>query len=396
MKKNISVTNIIIFLLIFSPCYNMMCEMIGIGYSFIYYLFVSILLMIVNLNKLSIAKISLLLFLLVVSVITIIKFGFGYIINQDFYGYFLTIIVLLFSIKNNEVKRFFETKSKYFFVSLILYLVLLFISVVFMNGFREFSAYSSYKVLFGPYSISHILAYELLLYIICSYVLIRNKILRIIILLFLLLLLLITQVRTAILALAFLCLIESIITNRLSKKNKIILIITECCVVLFTITLYFTNSLSSIPLFSKTVDSISNGSISNGREDFINIAINHFKDFSLEEKLNGISVTEIRNIYKKEINNPIHCHNDIFTILLGFGYSGLVLFICSFFFFIQDAKKIPFSVFVFIFIWFNGLYMYYSFVFLLILIKSLYFSDGLSFTMLGDYANENNICQQII
>ena len=265
---------------------------------------------------------------------------------------------------------FYELKSA-IKLSTLIYLGLLFVSLFYGKGYDIFSSYQTYKVLFGPYNLSHTLSYELIFYLIINWVAFKFSLKNIIVLIILFVSLLLSQVRTAFLAVLVIVLFEILYAKSLNRKQKkLIYAIILFCVFLFALS-YYAGWLENIPFLSKTIASAESGSVSNGRELYVEIACRYYNNFDFSKKLFGASMDIVRAIFLKEINVDIHCHNDIFNLLLGYGLIGLILVLVSILSYVKSNNRLFFLIFIMVFIWYNGLYMYLNFVFLLPIIRAI-------------------------
>ena len=246
---------------------------------------------------------------------------------------------------------------------LVSFYSLLFISVVFFDGARMGSVWGlSFPVLYGPYSVSHNLAYQLIImYVVASLYFRRSK--KGIYLFFMVTSVLCciwTAARSGLLALALIILTDYFSVRKVSVKA---LIAGIGLLVLLYMGL-FTDLLTNNPIVQKTIISAESGSISNGRELFSTYVMNHYlNSTTLKQKIFGISVYSIRSLMKSRWFVDIHAHNDFVNVLVGFGIYGLVGYIYSLLKLVKHTpKKLLLLTVLVLLSWYNGLYMYVSFV----------------------------------
>ena len=345
-----------VYFIVFLPIIFGFFSLLKVSIVFPVYTFVVVLLLLYSIyRKVNISSLVLLALLCIIVAVTIASGGFQYFFNQDVYLFLYLIIIFIFSFSNKSVGKVLIENDKVIVISTVCYILLLLISVIFFSGFRQFDEYNNYNVLFGPYHFSHTCAYDLIFYTILMLFYIHNKkrkISGLLILFSLIVLILLTQVRTAFLALLFIGIYEIFFSKYLKKKLKIFMIFVLASLFITLIIISFVNVsfLSNIPFLSKTIEAYEDGNITNGRDTFIKIAIEHFKELPFFNKIFGITVEEVRNLNFEEIGLKIHCHNDFFTILLGYGILGLGVFLFSIFAFIKNNYKIPFIIFLSIFL----------------------------------------------
>lgn len=374
---NLELDRLIFYLILFLPCANSFFTLFSIDIVLYYYCAIAFLLIInAILQRGEYSLIIKIICLFALVVYNFLAYGTYYVTHSDFYGMFFLVTVLLFPIKVEHIKKYFFNSKTAVKCSTYLYIILLIASLFFGHGYDFFNSYSTYKVLFGAYNLSHTLAYELVFYLIINWVAFRFSIKNILILCALFICLLLTQVRTVYLAIVVIVLYELTSSKTLSVKQKIFAYLLIVALLISFIIIYETGSLSYIPFFAKTISAAENGSITSGRETYVDIAIKSFSNFSAFDKIFGVSLDGIRAIFLKEIGVDIHCHNDIFNLLLGYGIVGLAFILISLVPFIRTNNKIFFAIFLAVFIWYNGLYMYQNFTFLLIIIRGVYFQKS--------------------
>ncbi len=376
-KTKLNIEKLIFCLALFLPCVNAALSLFKIDYILYYYCLISVLLIINSLCRFNVViDLIKILLLIIIFAFNYVCYGLYYVTHQDFYGVFFLIVVLFFSPSPKSFKNYFYELKSVIKISTLIYLGLLFVSLFYGKGYDIFSSYQTYKVLFGPYNLSHTLSYELIFYLIINWVAFKFSLKNIIVLSILFVSLLLTQVRTAFLAVLVIILFEILYAKSLNKEQKkLIYAIILFCVFLFALA-YYAGWLENIPFLSKTIASAESGSVSNGRELYVEIACRYYNNFDFSKKLFGASMDIVRAIFLKEINVDIHCHNDIFNLLLGYGLIGLILVLVSILSFVKSNNRLFFLIFIMVFIWYNGLYMYLNFVFLLPIIRAIYFQKN--------------------
>ena len=310
------------------------------------------------------ARISLI-YIVALAIINAILFGYSYVFHIDCYGYMLLLSV--FAIYSNE-ERLTKLKEVAFnhqngIKLLISFYLLLLISVLFFNGARMGSVWGlSYPVLYGPYSVTHNIAYQLIImYAVASLNFRSSK--KGIYLFFMIVSVLCciwTVARSGLLAMAFVILTDYFSVRKASVKT---VIAAAGLLVLLYLGL-FTDFLTNNPIVQKSIISAQSGSISNGRELFSAYVMNYYlTSTSFIQKLFGVSLYTIRSLLKVRWYVEIHAHNDFVNILAGFGIYGLIGFIYSLLKLVKHTPKgILLLIVLVILSWYNGLYMYVSFV----------------------------------
>lgn len=365
----IKVSNILPNITLFYPSIYLLCSMVGLE-SFLSRLMwlSSLIVLVLDASKITRsnrqARFSLV-YIIVLAIINALLFGYSYVFHIDCYGYML--LLSLFSIYSNEVRL--NRLKKVAFIHrngiklLISFYFLLLISVLFLNGARMGSVWGlSLPVLYGPYSVTHNLAYQLIImYAAASLNFRRSK--KGIYLIFMIASVLCciwTAARSGLLALAVVILTDYFSVRKASVKT---VIAAAGLFVLLYLGL-FTDFLTNNPIVQKSIISAQGGSISNGRELFSAYVMNYYlTSTSFIQKLFGVSLYTIRSLLKVRWFVEIHAHNDFVNILVGFGIYGLIGFIYSLLKLVgHTPKRILFLLVLIILSWYNGLYMYVSFV----------------------------------
>ena len=298
--------------------------------------------------------------------INLVRHGIFYIMHADFYLFVLFLVVgTLFSDERYlfAIKQTVDNKRKVE-CALRMYYLLLLICILFFNGVRVSNEWGiSMPILYGPSEVPHGLAYmQSVLFVLAYYWYIKSREKKY---LFWMILSVIccfwTGARSGILGMTLIIIFLYAHTKNTNKKVLVSLCIV--CVLLFLGT--FTNVLTRNPVVEKTLSAFSNGSISNGRERFVEYLVDYYThQTSLGEKIFGISMIDLRNIMEIRWKTGIHAHNDIINSLVGFGYFGLVLFCQSL---LKLCRHLSSYIFMLLFLLVlalsNGLYMYANFTF---------------------------------
>lgn len=365
----IKVSNILPNLAFFYPSIYLLCSMVGLE-SFLSRLMwlssLAVLVLDASKKTRSNRQVRLsLVYIIVLAIINAILFGYSYVLHIDCYGYML--LLSLFAIYSND-DRLNKLKEVAYnhrngIKLLISFYFLLLISILFFNGARMGSVWGlSFPVLYGPYSVTHNIAYQLIImYAVASLNFRRSK--KGIYLIFMIASVLCcvwTVARSGLLALAVVILTDYFSVRKASVKA---VIAASGLFVLLYLGL-FTDFLTNNPIVQKSIISAQGGSISNGRELFSAYVMNYYlTSTSFIQKLFGVSLYTIRSLLKVRWYVEIHAHNDFVNILAGFGIYGLIGFIYSLLKLVKHTPKgILLLIVLVILSWYNGLYMYVSFV----------------------------------
>lgn len=291
----------------------------------------------------------------------------GAIVHINFYSYVFMFIMFLISIDNetrNELFEYYNSKKKNIIFYFFIFLVIILYTCFFSNGIKwEFD--SKLPILYGPFEITHILAYIFLTFY-CMFAItdITSKskfiwILKIICFAGIIF----TAVRSAAIALAILMLQDFISIRSISKKMLIFLF----GVLLLILLLTNTNILMNNPIVGKTIIASNTGTITNGREIFRNVALDYYvSNTNVFEKIFGIGINKLEEVIFENIGVKIHAHNDYVNLLVGYGIVGFFLMIYLQLILGKNIKnkisKILFHLFIFVLCFYNGLAMYIQFI----------------------------------
>lgn len=304
--------------------------------------------------------------LLVYIVWTTYRYGFSFVYHLDFYSYVgMSLTFLVFGEEKviNKLEVFVNKRFKLANVIVLLYFLLLLISIVIRDGLR-IGFGMSIPVLYGPYSIPHDVAYELLfIYAYMAYTYkkthtVYSFILKAICVGGIIL----TGTRSAFLALVFLILLDYVGYKGVRKKLILFLICCGCIVYCAV----FTDILITNPITQKTIAALRDtGTVSNSREAFAATVLNaYINDTSIVQKILGIGIEGVRNTLKNEplVRVAIHAHNDFVNVLCGYGIVGFnILLICLikiYKFYDNKLICILTGLFLFVLLYTNGLAMY--------------------------------------
>lgn len=294
-----------------------------------------------------------------------LKCGSSQAIHADYYSYVLLMYVLLTFSDIDIVKRFKAFLIKHhreFTFATMLFFGLILVSIVARNGLRVGQG-SSIPVLYGPFSVPHILGYALIGVYCAEAILYRayHRNLYLALKGICIICTVWTATRSAVLAIAFIIFADYLSIRK--PRLKVILVYVAC--VAFFFLLFFTDFITNNPLVQKTLSAIGAGSITNGRERFAAVALDYYYNFTtIAEKIFGMGMEAVRNSLKNNptINVAIHAHNDYVNALCGYGVCGLLLYIGGQLAALKINKKvinkILLQLFLFILIYYNGLAMY--------------------------------------
>lgn len=283
------------------------------------------------------------------------------IIHINFYSFLLMFIIFsLFSDNNyrNDFFEYFNTKIKINYFSFCLFIAIILFYCLFKNGIKlEYG--SSIPILYGPFNVSHILAYILLIYY-SIFSLFGKKLKLAFLIKFICIVgIILTGVRSAAIGAIILIVYDFLSIKGLNKKTVIVIIFS----ILFIYLYYNTNIFINNPLVNKTMIASKSGSITNGREIFRDVALDYYKNSTTSvQKVIGITMDGVLKVMHNSIGLSIHTHNDYVNLLLGYGIIGLILMIYSQIKMGRICKNILsfifFELFIFVLAYYNGFAMY--------------------------------------
>ena len=287
--------------------------------------------------------------------------------DVNFYSYVLIITFSLLFLSPNIIEEyysFFMSHKKEFIYSICLFFVFIFISVVTGVGYR-YNLDDKMWMLFGPFSLPHILGYELLV-IYCGVSLYdkENKSLFFLIIKGLILIMtVLSGVRSAALALSLLVIYDYISMKNKSQKKTIFVIGIIVLIVIAKQTDFLLNN----PLINKTRIAYDHGSVTSGREWYRKAQLDAFVHKSnFIQKLFGVGIPGVIEYMYQSLGVRIQGHNDYINTLVGYGIIGFVLLIINQLNLSKVSNsvwsKIFLQVFIFLLAYYNGFILYIVFV----------------------------------
>lgn len=311
------------------------------------------------------------------------------VMHSDFYTFVLLGLIFVVYSKKGVVDRFFSflrLKEKMFRISEMLFFLILLYSMLFARGLQTGFG-SKIPVLYGPYSVPHMLGYVLItMYCLNAFfqrmskknTFLFFKVLCVVLAVW-------TAARSAVLGMAIIVFADYISIRNLRKKYMIL----GAGVLVALYMIFFTDILINNPLIQKTMSSMENGSVTNGREWFSQIALNYYSNnTTFLEKLFGIGMNNVRSIFlhTPTIGVAIHAHNEYVNTLVGYGAIGLVIYIINQLkqmrVLVDWKMKLLIQCFIFILAYYNGFAMYAMFTPCLVIIITFmnqnYFTNNVS------------------
>lgn len=277
-----------------------------------------------------------------------------------FYFPFAFCVIYFILYSNNAFfyafKKYVNLHQKLIICIQVVYYLFLMLSV--LSGTGIDSGGWGTTTLKGPYSINHVLAYELLVFTVINQLLWiaqRSSVIFVLSCINIILIIL-TGVRGVLLSL-FVVLFFSFLTQKVQKKFLISIVIMFLFVYLYNYTGLFQG------LIEKTNHAILNGSATNGRAKiFYNSLCALISQNSILNLFFGIGYDNLLNYNDIYIYMPIHAHNDFIDALVQYGIIGLTVYMIAILSMFKVLKT-KFSMMVYILIFlplaaFNGFYMY--------------------------------------
>lgn len=305
-------------------------------------------------NSYKIILASILLFFILI--VCGILFGIEIYSNVDFYGYIFTMLIMLIasdSCFQGDLRKILYKEAGLLVVANYIYIGVVFAYVLFGIGFQSGTHYWQ-----GPLALPHALAYTcLVFYTETILILSAHKVKSIYIYILKLLLvavILATAVRTAILILAIFVAFE--LLEQISYLK--IMVFVELGVFGLVFVLVNWRMFSNISIVQKTIEAMQGGSITSGREWYIEWAMDYFKKISGLSRFFGTSIENIRDVMFSHVGVAIHAHNDFVNILVGYGALGILAFLLIFYMMCQKTRFIWLPLVISMFMFFNGLIMY--------------------------------------
>lgn len=261
---------------------------------------------------------------------------------------------------------------------LIAYVVyMLGILITLLNGTGYTNTWGTFSIQ-GPYGLAHILAYELLVmainsYLLCIYT--GHKYWWIFFGTFMGIIAL-TTVRTVLLCVAIMVAFWFVAKKGL---KKFLYAVGGVGAVFFAIR--FTSLFTYV--LEKTVNAVANGSITNYRFEIWTSSLNCFNSATALEKLLGQGIVALQEWNLFYMNMKIQAHNDFFTVLVSFGIVSLIIYIYKVLKLAKGPGAIGFVFCLLALIMYNGLYSYCSFVIGLISVRLFFETINI---------NQNDVC----
>lgn len=296
---------------------------------------------------------------------TVFNFGFFQLTHSDYYSFLLYIYIMMTYTDTSMCTSFHKyllERKKSFLISTLLFFAVILYTILFKKG-MQIGYGSLVPVLYGPYTVPHKLGYSLIgIYaVVAIYAKSNNSRLFLFIKIICVVCNIWTAARSAVLGMAVIVFVDFISIKKRSWK----VVIVGVAAVVFVFLITSIDILVNIPLFSKTITAINAGSITNGRNRFVDILMDNYKfNTSYLEKLFGIGMNNVRNVMRMNptIGLAIHAHNDYINALCGYGLSGFILFIIvqlrTFSLFSKKAYWFLFFAIMFVLSYYNGLVMY--------------------------------------
>lgn len=335
--------------------------------------------------------------IVIITLINAFRFGYYYVLHQDYYSFIMLLSIFSFFADEKNIALVTKEFDKQQKIEIIIYsyFAILLLSILFKGGLSMSNDWGvTMPMLYGPFSLPHSTAYQLLLIYAMASILYHKfrKKKYIILMLFAFALLMWTGVRSAFLAIGIMAILDFQSIRKLNFKIVIIMLI-------FAVLLYlvlFTDILINNPIIQKTIFAAGRKSgITNSRIDFNNYLFQIFiSHTTIGEKIFGIGMDNLRHYMYLRYGTELHAHNDIFNSLLGMGLIGLFIYVRQLLQFVKKSIKwIPAVAVLFILLFTNGLYMYMPFtpsvVIILIFTNYIYNNEGLNNVTSRRQSNDN-------
>lgn len=265
-----------------------------------------------------------------------------------------------------------KTKSRQIDACFLLYLLMVILSIVLGKGF--YYHWGTITIM-GPYSIPHIVAYGFTGWSLYYFIKVINFLphfhfSEIASALISLIFLLLTGTRSALLALMIFVLL---IFLRLGWRKQIVIFLGIGIGLI--VLLEFTDFATAI--LEKTNYAINNGSISNGRLSIWNNSIQALHDYNFLDLLLGRGMDFLTFYNLQHIGMSIQAHNDIITVLLCYGFVGIIMYFYAIYSFMRRSPlRAEITVVLFVLAVSNGLFTYVPFVCFMTSISNLSITDG--------------------
>lgn len=302
--------------------------------------------------------------ILIICLINVMLHGIQYMFNLDFYGFILFLLIISLYLNDNYLYELEKKLSneKAIKTSILIYYIIIILSIITDNGLRIESTWGvSIPMLYGPFAVPHVLAYNQIIIFCMSSILYRKTDSKIYLIIegVSILCTIWTGVRTAALVIVIMITYDFIKLKKVKMKYYIFSLLC----LFFVFTLFYSDIVVNNPIIQKTLTALSKGNISNSRDDFNNYLLNFFCNrLSLREKLLGIGLPNLRSYMFLRYGTELHAHNDVFNVLIGMGSITFIYYARRIWLFCKKAGKIlPIFIVIFLLSFFNGLYMYVGF-----------------------------------
>ncbi|SCZ79713.1 O-antigen ligase family protein [Pseudobutyrivibrio xylanivorans] len=387
--KNLSLRKLICNLIFYYPIIYTLLYTVWSGFSnmffrgLIYLSFASALYSIAKKDKYMNKNLLVIIMLGIILACDVNRTSWNHLRALDVFGYVgLMLICSLFLEKEyrEEMTNLCVNYYKYKITVIGFYILLLF-GVLFKHGLRTEGWGVTVPLLYGQFEIPHSLAYMLVaLYALSSIQFkISNKKFPVYMMALIFISVVWTGVRSALLGLLVLVIMDFLSIKNKTKKTIIIFVMAVGIVFLMT----FTDILSNNPLMQKTMNAAESGTISNGREKFAAVLLGYYLYFEDNiQRFLGIGINGIRMVMQSVYGGEgIHAHNDFLNVLIGYGIPGTILYWLMLIVYSTKARFgiIAFAIFTILAVT-NGLFMYISFtplmIFLVLYMEQYFDKEG--------------------
>lgn len=276
----------------------------------------------------------------------------------------LILILFVFSDKYvmDKLKYYCDSTKNYIFNTGIIIILVELISLLINSSYENVWEGRYFKSIFyNPHVNSYFLILPMFSFVYCYFKL-ENQWKRYISLgaIFIILMLnLMTGARTTtIIAIAM---VGVIIISEVIKDKKLIWYGLMIIVLLLLINWIFKIvDFKEIPLIKKTIEVFNNPSgLLNGRNYIWNNMIQYFNGyFGFSNYIFGIGLSQSMRINEAFISQSLWAHNDLIETLIGGGIFSFITYLYAFVVFFRNNKSILLGEFIFLILFFNGLFVY--------------------------------------
>lgn len=267
----------------------------------------------------------------------------------------LLMFFVIYSSNNCEkYRKYLILKKERIFFVYCIYIIGIVVTVVIGTGISN--TWNTFS-LQGPYGLAHILAYEMFILLINSYLiyLIEKKKKWLVMIGMFGVLIILTTARTVLL-----CILVAACYIIIRKKGikKFAYVIWAILVII--VVLRYTKLFNSV--IEKTENAMQLGSATSARGLIWESSFNYFLEGGPSEMLFGRGIDELTRWNYSYINMKIQAHNDLLTVLTAFGILSLAMYIACLIRFCKCKEGIGLFLTLMILIVYNGLYSYSSLV----------------------------------